>query len=568
MRSYRNLVVVALIVFVCAINASAQTSSQTIGGIVQQEESKESGANLERLIKGKKAKVSEQVSEDVVADDSGAKIMVNKIVVEDATLISQDVITKVIVKFEGKELTLKQMQQCADMITDQYRLKGYATSRAYIPQQTIKDGVLIIRVIEGKLGNLTIQGNKYFKTSLLRDKIGIQEAGYFDYSALQRSLVYINEHPDRKAKVMLVPGQTPGTTDVVLTVTDNLPIHVGFEYDNFGSRYIENQRYSTVLEHNNLLGFDDKLFLKYQASDSMLMQLFQSRYTLPINSTLNVGGYILSTRSHLGKEYHSLESGGKANIVGLFANKALKQTDDFDLRLNLGFDYKDIRNELASLESSRDELRIFKLGLDWDIIDSWGRNILTSEADFGIPEFLDGSATKDPHASRTGSGGKFQKYIFNYYRLQPMPKQTSLLFKNSFQFSNHNLTSSEQFQIGGPTSVRGYPPAEQSGDKGTFSSVEWSVPFYMIPKTWTVPHRSEKWYDTLRMVFFYDVGYVNLKNISTSEKENATLHGWGWGTRFNLSADASFRIEVGYPIGQKPSDGNNAHTWAEVVLKF
>jgi hemolysin activation/secretion protein len=80
------------------------------------------------------------------------------------------------------------MQKIADEITDLYRKYGRSTSRAYLPPQTIKDGVLIIKVIEGKVGKIDIKGNRYFKTSRLERKVKLKPGEPFDYSRLQDSL--------------------------------------------------------------------------------------------------------------------------------------------------------------------------------------------------------------------------------------------------------------------------------------------------------------------------------------------------------------------------------------------
>jgi hemolysin activation/secretion protein len=423
-------------------------------------------------------------------------------------------------------------------------------------------------VVEGKLGALEIKGNKHFRSSLLKKHIGLKSEGYFDYSALQRSLVYINEHPDRTAKIVMVPGKAPGTTDIVLEVEDRFPFHVGFEYDNYASRYLKEDRFSLVLEHNNLFGHDDRAYLKAQYSEDFLLELQQFRYIYPIDQTLEVGAYVVNTETELGKEFDVLDANGEALLIGVFGSKELIYADDFELRLNLGFDYKDIKNHLLGFETSHDDLRVVKLGVDMDFSDRYGRNILTAEYDVGIPDFLGSMDAKDPMASRFGAGGKFQKGVFNFFRLHPMPWESYLLWKNSAQYSNFSLVASEQFQIGGPTSVRGYAPAEYSGDRGIYTAVEWSFPFYGLPKDWKVPMREEKMVDVLKWVLFYDFGYVNLRRTVPGESEDHTLKGYGAGVRLNINDDLALRVEVGIPIGARSQDGDRAHTWIEFQLKF
>ncbi|MFH0828519.1 MAG: ShlB/FhaC/HecB family hemolysin secretion/activation protein [Candidatus Omnitrophota bacterium] len=548
---------------------SQPPSSQTIGGVSKQEKDIEKKKKIEKQIESPRVQEKAVSSGEVIPVDSGPRVLIRTIKVEGATLLSQAEIQAVISQYEGKELTFREMQKVADLITDEFRKKGYATSRAYIPPQNVREGTLIIRVIEGKVGKVQIEGNKYFKTQLLEKKLALPPAGNFDYSALQRALVYINEHPDRTARATLMPGKEAGTTDVLIKVEDKLPIHAGFEYDNYGSRYISKNRYSLFLEDNNLLGFDDKLYLKAQMTEADHLKLYQGRYSFPILEGLDVGAYFVDSALKLGKEFKDLDARGDASIYGLFMTKSLINKSDLDLRYNLGFDYKRIKNYLSGTQSSRDSLRVLKTGFDLDVNDIWGRNVILPEINMGFADILGAMEDKDPNASRAGAGAEFTKGLLSYYRLQALPWETTLLWKNSAQYTNNNLCAVEQFQIGGATSVRGYPPAEKFGDRGLYSSPELSFPIYFLPQDWKVPYNQEKLYDTSRLVIFYDWGTVRLRNPQAGEKKSDTLRGWGFGYRFNLRDNLSFRVELGYPLGKKtPSDARHAHPWVEFTSKF
>lgn len=568
---YLLLSAMLLLAFFISTSVFSQPpASQTVGGVTRQEREIEEKRQLEKKIEKERPAPEGVLTEEMIPDDSGPKVMVEKIVVEGVTLLTEEEIQKITSIYEGHELSLKAMQKVADFITDEYRKKGYATSRAYLPPQRIKEGVLIIRVVEGKLGNVEIKGNKYFKTALIERKLDITPRGYFDYSALQQALVYINEHPDRVAKAILVPGKEPGTTDLVIEVEDRLPVHAGFEYDNYGSRYIGEDRYALILEHNNLLGFDDKAYLKFQRSDASHLELQQFRYSFPVTPTLDVGGYFLRSTLKLGEEFAVLEAKGKAYIYGLFASKALITREDFDLRLSLGFDYKKIKNDLLGTQNSRDALRVFKTGLDIDKTDRWGRTVFLPELDVGVDDILGGMKEKDENASRTGAGAKFTKGVFTLFRLQPMPWETSLLWKNFAQYTNYNLAAAEQFQIGGPVSVRGYPPAEYSGDKGYYTSFELSFPCYCIKnKDYRVPFTKESLYDSLRFVTFWDWAFASFNSVQPAETKKHTLKGIGVGVRLNVRDNLAFRVEFGWPLGgPTPSDSDHMHPWIECVWRF
>lgn len=551
-----------------SVGSAQPAASQTIGGVSRQEENLDRSKKIEtRLDKGVAAK-QEAAAPGVEMPEAGPKVLITKINVEGADALSAADVRAVVSQYEGRELSLRDAQQVADRITDLYRQKGMVTSRAYLPPQSLKEGTLLIKVIVGKVGDVNVSGNKYFKTSLLKDRIELKPGGYFDYSALQRALVYINEHPDRNARAVLTPGQVPGTTDVVVDVKDRLPVHVGVAYDNYGSRFINKSRYTTTVEHNNITGHDDKFLWKFQRSEANYLRLYQGRYSLPLTSTSDIGGYFVANEIELGKEFEDVESRGKAHIYGIFFNKVLTQKADLDVRFSTGFDYKSVVNFLSGNKNSRDELRVLKAGLDFDFTDKLGRNIVSAEYDAGFPEIFGGMENKDPMASRIGAGAKFQKGMFTYYRLHPMPLSSTLLWKNIAQYTNHALVASEQFQIGGPASVRGYTPAENSGDRGYYTSLELSFPLYGLPKDISVPFRKERLWDSLRLVTFWDAATVNVKNLASGEDENTYLQGYGVGVRFNVK-DITARFELGYPFGDnKPSDGRYAHPWVELTYKF
>jgi hemolysin activation/secretion protein len=553
---------------------AAQTSSQIVGSQTQHEINTLNNQTIENKIyqtpntESSPNLPQEEPTPTTAANNQQQKFFVKTIDVQGATIPSNLEILKVLVPYEGTMMSLADAQKVADLITDIYRKKGFITSRAYIPPQTLRNKVLMIKVIEGKLGTVDVKGNKYFKTSLVKKELNLTQDGYFDYSALQKSLVYINQHPDRVASTILAPGQKQGTTDVLVNVKDQLPIHAGFIYDNYGSRYIDSDRYALTLEDNNLLGLDDRMFAKVQTSDSHYMRLGQLQYVVPVTETLNIGAYGLYSHLRLTKEFAALQAIGTAKVLGLFFDKALVQNPGFEWRINGGFDYKNISNNELGTLISRDKERVLKLGTELDITDHFGRTIINPEIDVGLPNIFNGMDPKDGLAARAGSGGSFQKWDISAYRLQPLPFDTSLLWKNTAQWSHDTLPSAEEFELGGPTSVRGYEPAEYSGDKGLYSSLEWSVPPYFIPDYTKVPFTQLSLKDCLRLVAFYDFGFAHLNSVAVGEEKNTTLRAYGYGIRLNVRDNLTVRFEVGYPLGRKSADGSNAQPWIEVTAKY
>jgi hypothetical protein len=71
----------------------------------------------------------------------------------------------------GKEITPTDLEAIVEKIKTKYRENGYLTTFAYVPEQELKEGKIEIRVLEGRLGEVKIEGNRWFSSSLLKKYI-------------------------------------------------------------------------------------------------------------------------------------------------------------------------------------------------------------------------------------------------------------------------------------------------------------------------------------------------------------------------------------------------------------
>lgn len=501
----------------------AQEVSEQQRNIQLQEKEKQLRQKIEQ--KAKAPEIKQEVPALAPVSESKEKTLIKQINVTGVTFLSEKEVQDIVLKYKGKELTLGEMQKIAGLITDAYRQKGYITSRAYLPPQKIENGILEIRVVEGLMGNLNVTGNHYFKASLFERRFAMKKGEPFDYNKLRANLSKINQYADRSARAVLVPGKEPGTTDVTLEVKDHLPIHLGLDWDNYGSRFIGRDRYEAILKDNNLLGFDDSLTLQYQIAEAHAYRLTSLRYLLPVTKATEVGFVAAENKLHLGKEFEDVNARGKSHIYSLFTNHNLLDTENVSLIGHLGFDYKDVFNYQQGSKISSDRMRVLKGSFDLDVSDNFGRTILDNELGFGIPDIMGGSKAKDPSTSRVGAGGKFVKDTITFVRLQKMPFSSTLLWKNQAQLSPNTLTATEEYQLGGIANLRGYAPAEAVGDNGYATTLEWSVPPYFVSKNIKVPFSQGKLYDVLRFVGFYDWGVVSLREPQAGEKKEDNFKG-------------------------------------------
>ncbi|NLE64463.1 MAG: ShlB/FhaC/HecB family hemolysin secretion/activation protein [Elusimicrobia bacterium] len=571
------LLLLSFTFFATDLQAQTVPSQQGAGGVSAREDLLEKEATLRDVVTTPKEAPSVEVPVDQEAQiPEGEKVLVSRIEVTGATLLSAREIRKIIAEYEGKELSMRGMQEVANKITDAYRQRGYITSRAILPPQRIENNVLKIEVLQGTMGSVDVQGNRYYRTSLIKKRIQLKKGDVFDYNKLKTNLGVLNQYPDRKVKTVLTPGQEQGTTDLVLNVEDKLPIHVGLSYDNYASKYLGRSRYQGTLTHNNLLGFDDIFTLTYQLGEGHnTYRLSSARYLYPLSSETQIGFSISKSQLELGREFANIEARGKSKIYSVYLTHDLISDGVLDLTLNAGFDYKDVFNFQLGDETSRDRLRVARLGLKWDRADAQGRTIINNEIHQGIPNKGGALGDRDdnglaaPNPSRSGAGGEFTKNVVDVLRLQRVGAERTLLLKGQGQLSSRALTATEQYQLGGIFNLRGYPSGEAVGDHGFSTTAELSSPVPFLAGSIKAPgSKVATLREALRWVVFYDWGQVSLRRPTSAEYKHRTLTDWGVGLRYDLPENFSVRVDVAWPIDETPSDENHMHGWVKVSKDF
>jgi len=161
-----------LILLFAAIPASAQNNpppGQEAGP--QAERFKATTDQERKRFEGNKARPAplevEQPKEKKPAAEN-VSFTLKSVEVSGATIFKTEDFRPAYEQFINKTVTFKDLQTIVDKIKHKYKEKGYLTTTAYIPEQNLSEGALKITVAEGKLGNVNVEGNKWFDSRLIR----------------------------------------------------------------------------------------------------------------------------------------------------------------------------------------------------------------------------------------------------------------------------------------------------------------------------------------------------------------------------------------------------------------
>ncbi len=451
----------------------------------------------------------------------------------------------------GEPLSMELIKKIQKQLVLYYRDQGRPVVLVEIPPQDLTWGVLQLRVIEGKLGEIASKGNCWFRDEVLTRQIRLQEGGSIDSRCLTEDLAWLNRSPFHRTEAIFTPGKGEGRTDLELVTHDRFPLRAYAGADNTGARVSERTRIWAGFDWG--FAFKTDQILSYQYSCAPDLSQFQSHtvhYTAPLpwrHILILYGGYATTHPkiSHFRSEGKSAQGSLRYEIpLKPFFNHWLQE-------LQLGCDVKYTNNNL-SFTGTGD---IFLLGnqlnisqivlgytLGWEIpIHKFQLNALAFYAPGRILPHQSDAAF---NASRAGAQNQYL-----YARLQTaytytMPRGFELYLQGRFQKSSRPLVPSEQFSIGGYDTVRGYDERLFQGDNGVVANVEWSTPstrFLGIV-------RDPRIQDSLYFLLFYDLGYAENITPIQDEDRRAFMMSAGAGLRYDVSTHFSSRIDWGFKL--------------------
>jgi len=467
------------------------------------------------------------------------------------TAISHEELQTVTQPFVGEVLDLPVLEHAAQSVTDHYRKRGYTLALAYVPQQQVQLGVVTLSVLEGRIGEVTINGNRHYSTEFIKRHFAQAMAEPVTRNeTLERALLILNEYPSLKTSATLEPGKSAGATDVNVTVEDKRPLHFMLDMNNYGFNNISRYRFGAGVEVGNVLMDGATLTLNGILGNQPDQLLFgMGNYSVPIGGQ---GTKVVLGASHgkfdVGGQLSSLSIHGDTTIGDLAVTHPFIKSRFQNLLGEFGFSAKNNTLKILDTTFADDQIRLLKLGVNWDRLDLLGRWYASVYGFQGLGEALGGMDNDSSQASRRGADDRFTKATMAAGRIQSLGHDVLLVLKGTGQVTTAPLVVIEQMLLGGPDSVRGYPLGEKFVDQGLTLSAETRIPFFPS----LMPTSLKQTQGTI----FFDYGTGSLKNPAPGEQRSTTLTGTGVGLQTLLPwYNANFRLDLGFPLGPKPIGG-------------
>lgn len=460
----------------------------------------------------------------------------------------------------SREISLNEVEEILDRITQKYRDDGYILSRAIAPPQSIKVGILRIRVIEGFVERVEYTGAKPGGERLLRGFAArIEATRPLSLAALERYLLVMADAPGLRVTPTLKAVDEARGAYLLRIGLRHDPIDGFVNLDNRGTTPVGPLQAFAGVNLNSALG--------------MLERTRLVAFTVP-NAPEEL---------RYGQIHHEQILNSEGTRVWFAASRSMVDTGDagaaskensFGTRLTLGISHPFIRSRATNLRARLrfdaldsdknsqatvfdERLRVVRLGGRLRFKDGIGGiNSINLQISKGL-EVLHATDRNATLTSRTNGRAGFVKLKLDLVRRQKLAENLSLRLTASAQKSPHTLLSSEEFSVGGRRYGRAYDRSEISGNEGAAGALEvqFDAPYKPAPMR------------RIQVYGYYDIGAV--WGVGFTRKSMASA---GGGLRLGLPFDIDANVEFAWPLTRAitpdESEQRSPRVFFNILAKF
>lgn len=469
------------------------------------------------------------------------KIFVKDIRLTGNTAFTSQQLAEVTGPYTNRDLTAEDLEALRLALTMYYINRGYVTSGALIPEQTVADGILDLQIVEGKLDEINVQDVKWFQPSYFQRRLNLAAGPPLNVNELQERLQLLQTDPRiQRINAELRPGLGRGQSTLDVRVQEANPLKAWLEFNNYQSPLVGAEQGFVTVAHQNLLGFGDQLSLQYGRSAGV-NPILNFRYAIPVtpHDTTVSFQYRRFDFAVTEDPFEELDIKNKAEIFGLSVRHPVYRRIDQEFALSLTGEHS--RNESEILGGPNlfipgapgGKFRITALRFGQEYTRRWPDQVFAALSRFSVGiGALGATANGDPNLP----DARFFSWLGEAQLIRQLPWwRTQLVARGVAQLSNDHLFVLEQMAVGGRYSVRGYREYTLIRDNAVMASLEARVPVY----------RSKAGVDTLFLVPFVDVGHGWETTVPTPETPPQTLASIGVGTIWNFWRGSRFEIYWG-----------------------
>ncbi|MEB3230275.1 MAG: ShlB/FhaC/HecB family hemolysin secretion/activation protein, partial [Leptolyngbyaceae bacterium] len=492
-------------------------------------------------------------------------------------------------------VSLAQLIQASDRITQRYVEEGYISSGAIIPEDGIQpDGTVNIQVIEGRLESINvtrspqqlrqhsllnhpfsqqsplsaltewlfpaisrprmlITGNRDLPLGYVRQRLALAGSAPLNLERLLAGVRLLQTDPlIETVATEIQDGTTTGTNILDVDIVEAPTTSAQITVDNARSPSVGSLQQQASLIQGNFLGLGDRLTLGANHTEGS--EGWDVSYAIPINARNGTFRFAYSNSASevIEEPFTILDIQSESRSYEFSLRQPLIQTATEELALSLTASRRESKSEfLAGLQGEAQPFPATGADADGEtnisalrFAQSWTRQAprqvfaLRSEFSVGLDAF--GSTI---NLIRPDS--RFFSWRGQGQWVRQIGSDALFLLRGDIQLADGPLVPGEQFSLGGQGTIRGFRQDSLLTDNGWLASAQFRVPVLRVPRV----------DGELEVAPFIEIGQG--WNPKEPDPESNTLASIGLGLLWRMGDRFSSRFDWGIPLLGNSSDGSS-----------
>lgn len=388
-----------------------------------------------------------------------------------------DELAHILKNYVGKEVSLSDLSNLANEISEFYRHNNYLVAKAILPPQEIEQGTVKILLLKGNVGEIRLQNHSALSNKFVSrlSNTTVNASEFILKDELEKFALTINDVPGVNAGLQLSAGKKVGEANLLIKINDAKRFSSYVSVDNQGNKYTGRYRLAAGTKVSNLNGWGDELKLDLLSSNQANLKNARIDYSSLIDGYSTRFGVTANYLHYkLGGNFKSLQSQGHSHNLGAYLLHPTIRTPNFRLSTKVSFNHQNLtdKQQAVTVKQKR-KINSLTAGIDgsWNLIKD-GTTYFSLSTLFG--NLANQTSEKKQYATEDFQPqSHFTVYNYRLSHEQILPKSFAFNIGINGQFADKTLESSQKMLLGGLSGVRGHQAGAASVDEGHLIQTEF-----------------------------------------------------------------------------------------------
>lgn len=435
---------------------------------------------------------------------AGLLVRVERFEITGSTVFGDAELAQAVAPYTGRTITSEELLAAREAVTQLYVRSGYVTSGATVPDQEVVDGVVRLEIVEGRLGEVEVLGNRRFRDRYFESRLMQAGRAPVSLERIEARLQLMQQDPlIERVRATLEPGAVRGVSRLVLHVEEARSYRLAAGTANDRSPAVGSTGGIVRGELANLIGLRDVWWVRAEVTSGLWEVDFRADMPVTRWDTRLRVRYRETQSEIVETPFESLDIDASSRSVGVALGQPLQRTPNDEVWLGMVFEWRQSEATLLDLPfcfqpgvtDCDPTVTVLRFPMEWAHRTS--RDVVAARLMLSVGLDALGSTVSPIGAP----DGVFVALLGQMQWVHVLPDWllgTQLVARGSGQLATEPLLSIERFSVGGMNTVRGYRENQLVRDNGLVGSAELRIPVW----------KNASGRHLLQIVPFADVGHA------------------------------------------------------------